>query len=209
MGKWPMSPICTLLWHNLRFSWMQPLFKHSATRKKEKEPKRKNKFSRNEQKAIGSVIRCICHVIWNLRGVKFLMYCITMRPTCCCICHCSGWSETETVTVGSSAHGRRGSRCAARMGGAMRPAVNCRGHAAKIKHWHCHTAAGVEVRTGYSLCTVCYEEWRRATSQEAFKEKSLTVDKCVLSHCIFYHISPASRAPGKVLQCKNILYDLQ
>lgn len=42
MGKWPMSPICTLLWHNLRFSWMQPLFKHGETRK-EKEPKRKSK----------------------------------------------------------------------------------------------------------------------------------------------------------------------
>lgn len=37
-----MSPICTLVWHNLRLSWMQPLFKHSETRKKEKEPKRKN-----------------------------------------------------------------------------------------------------------------------------------------------------------------------
>lgn len=66
--------------------------------------------------------------------------------TCCYCSHCSGWSGTETVTVGSSAHEHRGSPCAARMGGAMRPAVNCRGRAAKIKHWHWHTAVGVEVR---------------------------------------------------------------
>lgn len=148
-----MSPICTLVWHNLRLSWMQPLFKHSETRKKEKEPKRKNNpvFKEWEKKAISSVIlRFICCVMWNLKRATFLMYYTIAMPTCCCISDCSGWLETETVTVGSSAHGRRGSRCAARTGGAMRPAVSCRGRAAKIKRWHWHTAAGVEVRT--ELC---------------------------------------------------------
>lgn len=147
MGKWPLSPVCTLLWHHLRSSWMQPLFKRSETRNKvkEKEPNRKEQthfFKRNENKSVRSVIlRWICHVVWNVKSVMFSV------PTRCCVSHCSGWSETETVTVASSARGRRGGRCAARTGGAMRPAVSCRGRAARIKHWHWHTAAGVEVRT--------------------------------------------------------------
>ena len=93
--------------------------------------------------------------MWNLRWVK-LLYCTIVMLTYC-ISHRSGWLETETVTVGSSARGRRGSRCAARTGGAMRPAVNCRGHAAKTRHSHWRTAADVEARTGFQSMAVFYK----------------------------------------------------
>lgn len=35
MGKWPMSPICSLLWHYriIAFCWREPRFKQRATRK--------------------------------------------------------------------------------------------------------------------------------------------------------------------------------
>lgn len=144
MGKWPMSPICTLVWHNLSFSWMQPLFKHGETRKKDRKGarmKQKKPYKFNNLKMYRS-----CYVKPEVEWVRSLMFWIIFTLTCCCIYCCSGWLETETVTVGSSALGRRGSRCAARTGEAMRPAVNCRGRAAKIRHWHWHTAAGVEVR---------------------------------------------------------------
>lgn len=154
MGKWPMSPICRLVWHNLRFSWMQPLLKHSETRKKEKD----QKWNKKRYKFSNLRMYLSCYVKPEL-SKKMLMYC-TM-PTCCCFAHCSGWSETETVTVGSSAHGRRGSRCVARTGGAMTPAVNCRGRAARTKHWHWHTVAGVEVRTelSYTRCMLRKSSW--------------------------------------------------
>lgn len=60
---------------------------------------------------------------------------------------CSGWSETETATAGSPAHGHRWSRCAARTGGATRAPVSCRGHAAKTKPWRWRIVAAAEVRT--------------------------------------------------------------
>lgn len=114
--------------------------------------------------------------MWNLKWVRFLMYCTIVMPTCCRISHCSGWSETETVTVESSARGRRGSRCAARMDGAMRPAVNCRGRAAKIKHWHWHTAAGVEVRTELWLQSCMLQNLLKETwNPFAFHELALEV----------------------------------
>lgn len=53
----------------------------------------------------------------------------------------------------SAALGRRGSRCAARMGGATRPAVNCRGRAVKIRHSHRLIVADVEVRA--ELLNLC------------------------------------------------------
>lgn len=45
MGKWPMRPICSLLWHNLTFSWMQPLFIVKQERRKEAKNK-KTPFSK-------------------------------------------------------------------------------------------------------------------------------------------------------------------
>lgn len=206
-----MSPICTLVWHNLRFSWMQPLFKHRETRKKDgkgAKKKEQTNFSRNEKKATDSVIlRCICRVMWNLKWVKFLMYCTIVMLTCYWISHCSGW--LETVTVGSSAHGRRGSRCAAQTDGTMRPAVNCRGRGAKIRHSHLHTVAGVEVRKELHLQiheTFCkyvrvYSQKLRSKIHLPFKARNC--DMFAHSYSYFHTVVSAAgddvNAPARVL----------
>lgn len=168
MGKWPLSPVCTLLWHNLRSSWMQPLFKRSETRNKAKEKRAKQKRTNPFLKEWEQICEMSDLTTDLSCCMKPKISCVSV-PTRCCVSHCSGWSETETVTVVSSARGRRGGRCAARTGGAMRPAVSCRGRAARIKHWHWHTAAGVEVRT--ELWLQCE---RRKTSEGAFKETQIS-----------------------------------